>query len=213
MFPITLDTSLLPIAVIGNGEATHRRLQLFQAAGAKHLTHFKAMPEDTALAGFKVAFVADFDEATSVEIYNKLKALGLLVNIEDKRPLCDFHVPAIVRRGDLLMTVSTNAQSPRIARVLRQYLEKLFPPIWAERIAEIGAKRREWREAGLDIPALAKNTDKFLETKGWLVHLENNLPSSRGGNADVAIQPRRLLSRWIAALPMVARNDEGSVKC
>ena len=171
MFPITLDTSLLPVAVIGNGVATHRRLQLFQAAGAQHLTHFKEMPEEPALSGFKIAFVADFDEATSLQIYQKLKALGLLVNIEDKRPLCDFHVPAIVRRGDLLLTVSTNAQSPRIARVLRQYLEKLFPPIWAERIAEIGAKRREWREAGLDIPALANNTDQFLAEKGWMKEL------------------------------------------
>ena len=101
MFPITLDTSLLPVAVIGNGVATHRRLQLFQAAGAQHLTHFKEMPEEPALSGFKIAFVADFDEATSLQIYQKLKALGLLVNIEDKRPLCDFHVPAIVRRGNI----------------------------------------------------------------------------------------------------------------
>ena len=75
MFPITLDTSLLPIAVIGNGVATHRRLQLFQAAGAKHLTHFKEMPEEAALSGFKIAFVADFDEATSLQIYQKLKPL------------------------------------------------------------------------------------------------------------------------------------------
>lgn len=171
MFPITLDTSLLSIAVIGNGVATHRRLQLFQAAGAKHLVHFKAMPDDAVLVGFKIAFVADFDEATSFVIHQKLKALGLLVNIEDKRHLCDFHVPAIVRRGDLLLTVSTNAQSPRIARVLRQHLEKLFPAIWAERIAEIGTKRREWRAAGLDIPALAKNTDQFLAEKGWMKDL------------------------------------------
>lgn len=172
MFPITLDTSKLPVAVIGSGEATHRRLKLFADAGAKHLRHFSEMPDVKDVEGVKVVFVADFDEATSREIYAKLSALGMLVNVEDKRPLCDFHVPAIVRRGDLLITVSTNAQSPRIARVLRQFLEGVFPAVWAERLKEIGARRVEWKAAGMGIPELAKQTDEFLESKGWMKELQ-----------------------------------------
>lgn len=171
MFPIALDTAKLPVAVIGSGEATHRRLKLFESAGAKHVRHFVSMPEEAALEGVKLAFVADFDEAVSLEIYNRLNALGMLVNVEDKRHLCDFHVPAIVRRGDLLITVSTNAQSPRIARVLRQFLEGMFPPVWAERLKEIGARRSEWKAAGLGIPELARNTDDFLAEKGWMKEL------------------------------------------
>ena len=171
MFPISLDTSLLPVAVIGNGVATHRRLQLFEAAGAKDVRHFVEMPDVSKLEGIKVVFVADFNEAASLEIYKKLKALDLLVNIEDKRHLCDFHVPAIVRRGDLLITVSTNAESPRMARLLRQFLEGLFPPVWAERLKEIGIKRREWKAAGLGIPELAENTDALLAEKGWMKEL------------------------------------------
>lgn len=172
MFPITLDTSRLPVAVIGNGEATHRRLKLFEGAGAKHVRYFETLPDLRELEGVKVAFVADFDEITSIEIYNTLSALGMLVNVEDKRHLCDFHVPAIVRRGDLLITVSTNAQSPRIARVLRQFLEGMFPPVWAERLKEIGARRVEWKAAGMGIPELAKQTDEFLESKGWMKELQ-----------------------------------------
>lgn len=172
MFPITLDTSLLPVAVIGDGEATHRRLKLFEAAGAKQVRHFTVMPALEALEGIKVAFVADFDEAVSLDIYRQLQMIGALVNVEDKRHLCDFHVPAIVRRGDLLLTVSTNAQSPRIARLLRQFLETLFAPVWAERLKEMGALRAQWKQAGMAIPALAKHTDEFLEAKGWLKELQ-----------------------------------------
>lgn len=171
MFPITLDTAKLPVAVIGNGEATHRRLKLFQSAGAKHMKHFAELPELSAIADCKVAFVADFDKQTSVAIYEKLNAAGMLVNVEDKRELCDFHVPAIVRRGDLLMTVSTNAQSPRIARLLRQFLETLFPQVWAERIQEMGKARAEWKKEGAQIPELAARTDAFLESKGWMKEL------------------------------------------
>ena len=171
MFPITLDTSLLPVAVIGNGEATHRRLELFTAAGAKKVMHFKEMPDVKDVEGVKVAFVADFDNDTSLAIYTKLNALGMIVNVEDKRHLCDFHVPAQVRRGDLLVTVSTNGQSPRIARLFRQMLEKIFPEEWAVRLKEIGENRNTWKREGNDIPALAKLTDELLARKGWLKDL------------------------------------------
>lgn len=171
MFPITLDTSVLPVAVIGNGEATRRRLKLFESAGAKHMKHFAELPDVQLIADCKVAFVADFDNETSQEIYARLHAMGMLVNVEDNRPLCDFHVPAIVRRGDLLLTVSTNAQSPRIARLLRQFLETLFPQVWAERIQEMGKARAEWKKAGAQIPELAARTDAFLESKGWMKEL------------------------------------------
>jgi precorrin-2 dehydrogenase/sirohydrochlorin ferrochelatase len=171
MFPITLDTSQLAVAVIGKGEATHRRLELFAAAGAKHVKYFAEMPDVKEVEGVKVAFVADFDDEISLRYYNTLHALGMIINVEDKRHLCDFHVPAQVRRGDLLLTVSTNGKSPRIARLFRQLLEKIFPEEWAIRLKEIGDNRNTWKREGNDIPALAKLTDELLARKGWLKEL------------------------------------------
>ena len=37
----------------------------------------------------------------------RCRALGRLVNVEDVKPLCDFHTPSQVRRGDLLLSIST----------------------------------------------------------------------------------------------------------
>ena len=48
----------------------------------------------------------------SAALAGRARAQGILVNVEDEPLLCDFHVPATVRRGDLLLTVSSAGRSP-----------------------------------------------------------------------------------------------------
>ncbi len=63
----------------------------------------------------------------------------MLVNVEDVLPLCDFHVPAVVRRGDLLLTASTGGAAPGLARALREWLAQNFGPEWTDRLKDISA--------------------------------------------------------------------------
>ncbi len=65
----------------------------------------------------------------------------MLVNVEDVLPLCDFHVPAIVRQGDLLLTASTGGTAPGLARALREHLAESFGPEWRERLADLAQER------------------------------------------------------------------------
>ena len=167
MFPIILDTARLKIVVVGDGPATKRRNALFKEAGIK-TRWIKKVPAKKDLVSAEVVFVADFDLATSKKIYQLGKEVGALVNVEDKKDLCDFHVPAIVRRGDLLLTVSTGGKSPRLARRIRQQLEKLFPSQWAKRVAEISKKRLEWKNKGAGIEEISEATDELLAKKGWM---------------------------------------------
>ncbi len=64
----------------------------------------------------------------------RARALGVLVNVEDVLPLCGFHVPAVVRRGDLLLTASAGGQVPGLARALRESLADQFGPEWTDRV-------------------------------------------------------------------------------
>ena len=52
----------------------------------------------------------------------------MLVNVEDRPALCDFHSVAEVRRGDLLLTVSTGGASPGLAARIRARLAAEFGP-------------------------------------------------------------------------------------
>lgn len=167
MFPMIIDTSKMKVALVGEGPATARRLELLQAAGSTPL-QLKTIADKAVVSDCDVVFIADFDDEESERLYNVAKGAGALVNVEDKREWCDFHVPAIVRRGDLLLTVSTNASSPRLARRIRHMLEVLFPESWIARLDEIRENREQWKANGATFQELAEKTDDLLDSKGWL---------------------------------------------
>lgn len=166
MFPIIVDVQKVQIIVLGDGPATTRRVQALEEAGAEYeWVKSYSIPYRKGHTPLFI-FAADFDEETSRTIYEEGKELGALVNVEDKIAYCDFHVPAMVRRGDLLVTVSTGGKSPRVARRARMMLEQLFPAQWAEWLQKIAAKRTEWKKEGLGIEEVAQRSDVFLDELG-----------------------------------------------
>src|SRR6202012_3079716 len=104
---------------------------------------------DAQLGAVRVLFVAGLPGGGRRDLAARARALGVLVNVEDNIPLCDFHVPAIVRRGDLLLTASTGGQAPGLARALREVLADEFGPEWTGRLRELAQARAKWRSQGL----------------------------------------------------------------
>ncbi len=183
MFPVVLDLSQVSVVLAGNGPAAARRYEQIRAGGATNLTVFAPTPcaalaalvgpalisrwptqEEIHAAG--VLFLADLPPSESDRLAAIARAVGTFVNSEDDRANCDVHVPAMVRRGDLLLTVSTNGQSPGMARYIRQRLEADFGPEWAARLERLAALRSDWKAEGLGIPELSRRTNAFLEGEG-----------------------------------------------
>jgi siroheme synthase-like protein len=71
------------------------------------------------------------------------RAAGVLVNVMDDVPNCDFAAPAIVRRGDLVVAVGTGGRAPALASRLRAELGERFGPGWAELVDVVGRVRAE----------------------------------------------------------------------
>tara|TARA_R110000824_G_scaffold399843_1_gene605942 strand:+ start:29363 stop:29869 length:507 start_codon:yes stop_codon:yes gene_type:complete len=166
-----LDLATVKVVLVGEGAAYDQRRALLQAAGDISGVAFYTSgdrPSRAALEAAQVVFVAGLDDEESGGIARIVRGSGGLVNVEDVKPLCDFHVPSQVRRGDLVLTVSTGGKSPGLARRLRRYLENLFGPEWAGRLDELAEKRDDWRRQGVDIAELGRRTDTYVEEKGWL---------------------------------------------
>lgn len=181
MFPLIIDPQKLSVLVIGDGQATQRRIALLKDAGAE-FEHIKtAEVAHTTYERVDVVFVADFDEPTSRLVYEEAKAANCVVNVEDKKEFCDFHVPAMVRRGELLLTVSTGGGSPRLARRLRMMLEQLFPMNWADRLQQVKQKRAQWKDEGASFQELADQTDALLDAEGWM---EKDCPCFQQGKKE-----------------------------
>ncbi|MDR3527185.1 MAG: NAD(P)-dependent oxidoreductase [Rhizomicrobium sp.] len=164
MLPIILNPALTRIGLIGEGDALARRLSLLVAAGVEPVR----LTSKSAIEGLSVLFVAGLDAEASTAWASRARTAGVLVNVEDVPELCDFHIPAIVRRGDLLLTVSTRGRSPALARRLREELETQFGPEWKERLEELGDLRDRLRADGLHFGELAERVHAVIDTKGWL---------------------------------------------
>lgn len=87
-------------------------------------------------------------------IFGEAQSRGILCNVVDVPELCDFFYPAVVRRGDLQIAISTAGQSPLLAQRIRKRLEQQFGPEYAEWLAQLGELRREVLSS--DLPAERK---------------------------------------------------------
>jgi len=188
MFPINLDLSRLKIMLVGNGGAAVRRLNLLDEGGAKMVAVFaddpspelkkmagkrlkSRLPKEEDFAGVSAVMIADMADEINAEIFGKARKLGILINVEDDKKYCDYHVPAIVRRGDFLLTASTGGKSPRLSLRLRQELEKLFPASWEKKLNELELVRNKWRKTGDDMKTVARKTDEWLKKNSLLKNI------------------------------------------
>ncbi len=167
MLPLVLNPVNLKTGLAGRGLARDRRAALLAEAGVE----VRLLPEpvsDDLLASLQVLFVAGIPEGEARDIATRARAKGVLVNVEDVLPLCDFHVPAIVRRGELLLTASTGGQVPGLARALRETLADQFGPEWTVRLKELGQARAKWRSQGLSPGEVSQNVREMIARMGWL---------------------------------------------
>lgn len=180
MIAIALDPTVAPVAVAGRGPAALRRFVALRAGGAHrpllfcdqpHGVHVPAealrpwLPSTDDLDSLRALWIAGLPDDEAGALAGLARARHVLVNVEDRPEFCDFHSVAEVRRGDLLLTVSTNGASPRLAARIRARLAAEYGTNWADRLDLLRARRAAWRQQSGDLSAL---TDALLEANGWL---------------------------------------------
>jgi precorrin-2 dehydrogenase/sirohydrochlorin ferrochelatase len=79
--------------------------------------------------------------SVNAQVFDEASRSRVLCNVVDDPPQCDFFYPAVVRRGDLQIAISTNGKSPALAQRLRQRLERQFGPEYAHKVNELGFAR------------------------------------------------------------------------
>jgi precorrin-2 dehydrogenase/sirohydrochlorin ferrochelatase len=94
------------------------------------------------LADAFLVILATDDSALNARLARAADAAGKLVNAADQPEVCSFHVPASIRRGPLMLTVSTGGASPALARRIREELEAHFGPEYGE-LAELLGRLRQ----------------------------------------------------------------------
>jgi siroheme synthase-like protein len=159
-YPAFLELSGKRAVVIGAQAVAEGKAAALATSGAEVtvLENGRWAPADLDGAFVCVAHSPDATERDAIA--RAARDRGVLVNVMDDVPNCDFAAPAVVRRGDLVLAISTGGRSPALARKLREELEEWFGSEWAEILAVL----REVREDTLPLlPDLRERSRRWNE--------------------------------------------------
>ena len=95
------------------------------------------------LDGVFMVIAATNSRELNAAIFNEARQRNILCNVVDDPEYCDFYYPAVVRRGDLQLAISTNGQSPALAQRIRRELEIQFGPEYGEWLEQLGKIRQQ----------------------------------------------------------------------
>ena len=148
--------------MIGGGEVAERKVEsllefgaavtviapeltprLSELAGTGAIKHVAERYKSGALEGAFLVIAASDDTEVNKAASLEAQRLGVPVNVADDPDLCTFIMPAILHRGELVISVSTSGKSPAMARRLREELESRFGPEYGELADLLGELRDE----------------------------------------------------------------------
>jgi len=144
------------------------------------------------LVGTFLAIVATASRDLNASIYHEAQRRGILCNVVDVPEYCDFYYPAVVRRGDLQIAVSTNGQSPSLAQKLRQQLEQRFGPGYAAWVAELGETRRLVLASDLDPQRKSDLLHSLASREALKAALAEQLTKKQAAREESAEEDRRV---------------------
>jgi len=168
LYPVNLRLAGKSCLVIGGGRVGLRKIRTLLVCGArvtvispevvdsvqqlstegKIKLHRRPYLEGD-LAGAFLVFAVTNNHLVQDRIAREAAERRVLLNIVDDPERCDFHVPAQIRRGELMLTVSTGGASPALAKLIREQLGEQFDGEYAA-IVDLFARIREIVLGGSD---------------------------------------------------------------
>ncbi|KOO08120.1 precorrin-2 dehydrogenase/sirohydrochlorin ferrochelatase family protein [Vibrio hepatarius] len=181
-FPLFLNLKGKPVLVVGGGEVACRKVDTLVRAGAM-VTIVSPQIEDylrTLVDSQECIWIQNFyskelldkkfvqvwattdNPELNHQVHRDAKQLGILVNVVDDLPYCDFITPSIINRGRIQLAISSGGASPVLVRNIREKLEAALPHNLAL-LADFGAsKRNDIKQALPSVDSRRKFWENFF---------------------------------------------------
>lgn len=163
-FPLFISLEGLSCLVIGGGKVALRKVRVLQEYGANvTVVSPKICPEIEEIPGLtlkrrrfaegdleemKIVFAASSDEECNRKAAGLCRERRIPINVADMAEECDFFFPALVKRGEVVVGVSTGGTSPAVAACVRRQVEEALPEDLGGFTEEMGKRRAKIREKG-----------------------------------------------------------------
>ena len=167
LYPLNVDLSGRSLILVGGGKVAERKVRGILSAGtetsicviapqittvlqehaaAGRLCWKQACYADGMLEGAFLVYAATDLREVNAAVAAEAKRRGIPVNVIDDPAASTFQVPASIRRGELILSVSTAGGSPALSRAIRMELEEMYPPafgMWLERVSCLRVELQE----------------------------------------------------------------------
>jgi precorrin-2 dehydrogenase/sirohydrochlorin ferrochelatase len=161
-YPVHLDIRNRRCLVVGGGSVGTRKTETLLDCGAKvtvvsprvsgkleklaqvgSISLKNRSYRSTDLEGMFLVIGATDDETLNQQISHDAESRNTLCNIADRPQVCNFILPSIVHRGDLVITISTSGKSPALSKHLRKSLEDQFGEEYDHFLQLMGSIRKK----------------------------------------------------------------------
>jgi len=162
-FPVNLNLHGRPVLVVGGGRIALRKVEQLLMADAEvtvlspmFVDEFSSLPVTLVqreyasgdIDAFRLVITATGNMTVNQQIFDECEAKGIWINSADDPDRCAFTLPAALRRGDLMVTVSTGGASPALASWLRSHLELSIVPEFEEVVSRLAIERARIHDEG-----------------------------------------------------------------
>lgn len=139
------------------------------------------------LDGAAVVVAATDDPETNARVAHDARAIGALVNVVDTPDLCEFIFPAVSRKGDVSIAISTGGASPALARRLKEKIDSSIDDVYGQ----LAAVLKEVRQRAIDgLPDAARRRAFFedLASDEFLEFMRENGPETAAAEATQRLE-------------------------
>lgn len=209
-FPVNLLIAGRKCVVIGGGRVAARKVAtLLECDGAVELISPELVEElreqhrqgclswrnrpyqSGDLTGAFLVIAATDDEEVQAAVFAEASAANQLINVADVPQRCNFILPALVSRGDLVIAVSTAGQSPALAKRIRKQVTEAYGDEYGTVVEIMGRLRPAVLALGLGHASNKEIFNALLcdDFVGWVkdgdwAAIENHLRSVLGEGLD-----------------------------
>ena len=203
-FPIFINLNKFPCLIVGGGKVAYRKVQslldfkanitvispkfckpLIELAKANKIKIINKSYSKENIKNFKIVVCATNNENINKTVYSDCVKEDILINVVDKPLLCDFIMPANVKRGDLTISVSSQGKAPFYVKVIKKKLEAIISPKYGE-IIQLASKFRN--HILINSKTKSANTKAKMFRKFTSINWENILAEKGKRNSYKEVQ-------------------------
>ncbi len=196
MYPVMLAVHKQRCLLVGGGGIALRKLNGLMAHGAKvtvvapePIPSIEHLAKENQIdlvrrpytkgeaADYALVIAATDDRDVNRQVYEDAEGAGVWVNVVDDPPLCTFHLPARVQRGNLQIAIASEGVAPFAVRRLRKLFEVHFGHAWSEWMESAARFRRKIRGMNLTRVEEEARYDAFFDNTVDAVSFKARVPT------------------------------------